>query len=241
VEAVVISSHNPALELRELRRVRDTRLSVASTSEPRGCGHRWVVAAAQHASHLVVIDDDILLWPSQIRQLVKRLERAPQVPHGLSGLVRTSDGALSFIDRTDAAVDHLCEVYAVTADHLRRYHEIAKSPQISPSTARFIADQFDFLAISATGIGPPRIHDLGRVQRCQTFNDPAVAVHQGHGFFEVASQVALALERVQGVGRRIRRPMATDSAQSTTHPTEAGYAPFTSERSSTDNVPRLAR
>ena len=114
VERLVLSNHNPAVRLGDHVRVSDPRLIVSEESLSRGCGYRWQVAQRWHADHLIVIDDDIMLRPAQLRALFLALKAEPERPHGIAGLRRSADGGLQFLERCDQDTDYLCEAYAVT-------------------------------------------------------------------------------------------------------------------------------
>jgi len=197
VDAVVVSSHNPAVRAEDTVRVRDQRLMFLNATERRGCGLRWPVAAALDPEYLLVIDDDMLLRASQVAGLFQHLVALPAVPHGLSGMRRDEGGALAFVDRRDVGVEYLCEVYAVTRRHLRRYAELRTDLGNVARVGNAIDSAFDFLVISSAGSGPPRIHDLGHILRCETFKAPGVAVHREDGFAASMAHVTDALGRYQ--------------------------------------------
>jgi hypothetical protein len=193
VEKVVVSSHNPDVNANASVRVRDPRLTFVNAPEKRGCGHRWTVAAALDPDSLLVIDDDVFLGASQIAGLFQHLVSVPRVPHGLSGIRHLENDGLDFVDRQDVPVDYLCEVYAVTRQHLRRYAELrARVANVAP-VDELIDSALDFMVVSCAGSGRPRIHDLGHILRCETFKTPGVAVHKRAGFETNVLQVAQSL------------------------------------------------
>jgi hypothetical protein len=175
---MVVTSHNPE-------------------SIPSGCGRRWATASTLDPPYLLVIDDDMLLWPTQVARLYERLLEDPGVPHGLSGLVQTVDRGFTFITRRDGCVDYLCEAYAVTRDHLRRYAALLADEQVRLSASLMVDTAHDFAVISATGDGRPRIHDVGRIHRCRTHVDGSVAVHRSPTFWSELVAVSAALRNAQ--------------------------------------------
>ena len=199
VEKVVVSSHNPDVKAEAWVRVRDPRLLFQNVPEKRGCGHRWTVAAALDPEFLLVIDDDIFLRASQIAALFQQLVSLPRVPHGLSGIRELEDGYLDFVDRQEVGVDYLCEVYAVTRQHLRRHAELQTLATAAAPVGELIASAFDFMVISRAGNGRPHVHDLGHILRCETFKTPGVAVHKHDGFEAHLRQVAQALRSCEVV------------------------------------------
>lgn len=182
VGKVVAASHNPELRAETLVQAGDPRLVFVNASERRGSGYRWTVAETFDPEFLLAIDDDILLRASQIAGLYRHLLRRPEVVHGLSGIQRRDDGALDFMDRRNVEVDYLCEVYALTRQHLKRYGELRARVTDAP-VAESLDSAFDFVVVSRAGRGRARIHDLGHILRCETFKTPGVALHK-QGDFE---------------------------------------------------------
>jgi hypothetical protein len=193
VERVVVSSHNPDVGSHIAVRVRDPRLTLLDTPVKRGCGHRWTVAGTLDPAYLLVVDDDMLLRTAQIAGLFHRLVDEPDVPHGLSGLRHVGDDGLEFVDRRDASVDYLCEAYAITREHLSRHAMLRASVGDAEPVGRLVDAAFDFMLVSRTGRGRPRIHDLGHILRCETFATRGVAVHKDDGFEAQLQLVARAL------------------------------------------------
>ncbi len=189
VSRVVIASHNPALRIDDPVLNKEPRVTITHESVDRGCGHRWFTAEGLEGDYFLVIDDDILLFPSQIATLVESLLMEPDRPHGLSGLLCLEGGGFAFHQSEERDVDCLCEVYAVTRQHLQRYIQMTKSLAQNASVAAAIQRFADFVVISAAGTRKPRIHNVGHVLRCSTFNRPGVAAHAAPGFFETVSEV----------------------------------------------------
>jgi hypothetical protein len=183
VGRVVVSSHNPDLRAEEAVRVRDGRLRLLTETCARGCGHRWSVARRLDPEYLLAIDDDLLLRAGQIARLYRHLVDRPERPHGVAGLRQTGHG-LAFHDSEELELDYLCEAYALTRAHLRRYGMLARVAGARPETAPLVERELDFVVVSATGSGRPLIHDTGRLLRSDTFKTPGIAVHLTPGFFD---------------------------------------------------------
>lgn len=191
VEKIIISNHNPAIRIESMVKIQDNRLTVINQDIRRGCGYRWSIAGRYAPRYLIVVDDDILLFPWQLKTLFSRLVAEPEIPHGFAGMLHHENGSLEYREMEDLNVDYLCEIYALTGDHLKRYEELR-----SRAIARDIAlepvldNSADFMVISKAGVGAPRIHKSSRLFRCPTYNQTGVAVHKEtefeHGVLDVA-------------------------------------------------------
>jgi hypothetical protein len=191
VEKIIISNHNPAIRIDTMVKIRDDRLTVLNQDIRRGCGYRWNIAGEYAPRYLIVVDDDILLFPWQLKTLFSRLVAEPEVPHGFAGMLHHEDGSLEYREMEDRSVDYLCEIYALTGDHLKRYQELRSHAIARDTTLEPVLDNSaDFMVISKAGIGTPRIHKSSRLFRCPTYNQTGVAVHKEtefeHGVLDVA-------------------------------------------------------
>jgi hypothetical protein len=191
VEKVVISSHNPTVKIEEYVTVTDRRLILLSQSVHRAGGYRWVVAKEFSFEYLIVIDDDIVMFPSQLKVLFENLLKDPNVPHGLSGMIHMENGDLQFHQREDIHVHYLTEIYAVTRKHVEQYFEMVRIfVEQSSDLADAIERLADFVVISQTGHQHPRIHRAGRIFRDETYNAKGVAIHKDEQFSNVVNRVA---------------------------------------------------
>ncbi|MGE3845169.1 MAG: hypothetical protein AB7I50_26720 [Vicinamibacterales bacterium] len=192
IERVVISNHNPDLVL-DGAILQDPRVFIVEQAVRRGCGHRWTVARTFDPEYLITIDDDILLYPAQVARLFEQLVLDPSVPHGLSGMWRDDSTEFKFVERHEVEVDFLCETYALTRHHLSRYWKV-RAELAADGVADLIDGAMDFVVISQMGDGRPRIHDLGRLRRCETFAEVGIAVHRNADFGTAFHQVWGALQ-----------------------------------------------
>lgn len=201
VERVIALNHNPEVTLGHLG-IDDSRLVVIDHPERRGCGHRWSVAARFDPPYLIVIDDDLLLFSWQVARLFRHLLEQPEVPHGLAGMVLDADGSLGYLQRRDQAVDLLCEAYAVTRQHLQAFARLSAAAAREAEVAGLIEQSADFVAISRAGAGRPRVHDVGRILRCETFDRAGVAIHKRPEFGSSIDAVLAALDRLEASDSR---------------------------------------
>jgi hypothetical protein len=184
VEQIVLSNHNPQVRIEEQIKLRDPCLRFLNQPVARGCGYRWLVANEIDPAYLIVIDDDLLLYPTQLAQLFQALLRTPEVPHGFSGMRVTDAGRFEYQEHREATVDYLCEIYAVTRQHLQRYLALRDQIATDTTVGEMIDSAVDFMLISQSGAGAPQIHNAGRLLRCETFQREGVAVHKHNGFAE---------------------------------------------------------
>jgi glycosyltransferase involved in cell wall biosynthesis len=194
VEKIIVVNNNPTIRLETKVKTNRDRLVFVDKGERHGCGYRWVVASEFSSEYFIVIDDDLLLFPSQIALLFKRLVSEPGIPHGLAGLLRKGNGAWEYHEQKEMRVDFLCEVYAVTREHLMRYLELANRLSLAPVLGRMIEYDADCIVISSSSADLPHIHDAGRIFRCLSFKQTSVAVHRRPGFRQSLLQVSCALE-----------------------------------------------
>ena len=197
VERVIVSSHNPALGFESLARCRDPRLTCVRQSVARGCGYRWQVAAEYDPEYLIVVDDDLQLFSWQLARLFEHLVAEPSVPHGLAGMLLEADKQLRYQERRETPVDFLCEIYAVTRDHLRKFQQLRALLAANKTLADIVESMGDFVVISSAGSGRPKIHDVGRVFRCPTFNQQGIAVHKDKGFEQKILQLAAVVNDIR--------------------------------------------
>ena len=195
VEKVVISCHNPDVKIEDHVTVRDSRLALLNQSVRRACGYRWDVAKEFSPEYLVVIDDDIVLFPWQLKALFEHLLREPKVPHGLSGMIHMENGDLQFHQRENTEVHYLTEIYAVTREHILQYFDMVKTfgeqDQKLPYEIEYLGD---FVVISQTGPQNPKIHKAGHIFRDDSFNVPGMANHKEEQFSMIVNKVSQAVK-----------------------------------------------
>ena len=196
VDKVIVSNHNPEVKINGLINIEDGRLVILNQDVKRKCGYRWQIAKELEGEYFVVIDDDILLFPSQLKKLFERLISEPEIPHGFSGMIHLKDGNFQYRERENINVHYLCEVYAVTRTQVARYFEmlgiLAKQDKTLPDAVEHLGD---FIVISQTGIQNPKIHKVGRIIKSETFKASGVANHTDKEFEVILAEVSRAVEK----------------------------------------------
>jgi hypothetical protein len=155
-----------------------------------------LVADQFSPQYLIVMDDDILLFPWQLRKLFGSLIMEPNLPHGFAGMVQQSNGFLEYHQKTERSVDFICEIYAITGKQLQQYMQLKTQIEKSPDLAKSIEFTADFIIVSRTGNMKPKIHRAGHLLRCPTFNQAGVAVHKEQTFLDDVHSVTFALDNV---------------------------------------------
>jgi hypothetical protein len=196
VERIVISNHNPQIKIDDHVKVSDSRLILFNQDTRRGCGYRWYIAEQFSPEYLIVLDDDVLLFPWQVKKLFAYLLANPEIPHGFAGMMQKADGKLDHFQRTSRSVDFICEMYAITGDMLRQYFHLKDQIETDDELANSIESTADFVIISRTGKLKPQIHYAGLLLRCPTFNQKGVAVHLEKSFLDDVHAVAHALDNL---------------------------------------------
>lgn len=198
VEKIVISNHNSDVKIEEKAKIRDKRVIYINQQTKRACGYRWRIAKELQAEYLVALDDDILMFPFQLKTLVEHLIQEPEIPHGLTGMIHLQDNQFQFREREDIDVHYLCEVYAVTQQHIKQYFEIeaalAKQDKTLPETVEKLGD---FIVISQAGIHNPKIHKAQRLFRSETFKTVGIANHKEQQFGNSMLEVSQAVQKLR--------------------------------------------
>jgi hypothetical protein len=197
VEKVIVSNHNPEIKIEERVTINNKRLFCINQNIRRGCGYRWQIAKTISTEFIISIDDDILLFPSQLKELFQHLVREPESPHGFSGFILLGNGDLQYRERENLVVNYLCEVYAVTKKQVERYFEMERlMAERDRSLVGLLESYHDFIVISQTGSQNPKIHKVGTIFRSETFMTPGVALHKEKQWESSVLVVARAVQEV---------------------------------------------
>jgi glycosyltransferase involved in cell wall biosynthesis len=199
LDEVVVSNNNPEVRMADHLRIRSPRVRVID--QPTRCfaSIRFELALGLKCDHFLFIDDDIFLSPSQITRLALRCVADGQRVHGISGHAYHYEAVEGqFVEGehahgTDQEVDVLHEVYAVRRPHLITYFELLRASGLPDDQSRICDDIF----LSFSGEARPAVHDVGRVLKCESWDDPAVALHQLDRFHHTRQAVFTSLAKVK--------------------------------------------
>lgn len=192
IERIIISNHNPQVRIEEAINFVDDRLILIDQADKRGAGYRWVVVNSYQPKFIFSIDDDILLFPSQLARVLEELIKHPEVPHGIAGGYRSD-----YIRNRETEVDHLTQFYAITDKHLEKYFELVKEISFRDEKIGDLIELWgDDLLISNTGNGLPRIHKIGVFIQDRTASKPGVALFTYNGCGNNRKRIFMALKEV---------------------------------------------
>lgn len=198
VERVVVTNHNPAVDIREKIKVLDERIVCINQDVRRGNGYRWRVANSLDAEYFIVVDDDVVLFPEQVRILFQHLLSDPAVPHGFAGQIHHGNEDFEYRERENNEIDYLCELYAVSRTHVKRYAEIEDLLARQDATLAGFVERFaDHIVISQTTPRRPVIHKIGRLLRSETFKSEGIATHKNDDFYDGVIKVCRAVKEIK--------------------------------------------
>lgn len=192
IEKVVVSNHNPDIKLEQWVRVKDERLKLINQNTRYGPGYRWEIAYGEDSDFIILIDDDLFIYPGQIKILIQHLFRQPGIPHGITGHYNTN-----YYQNLEMEVDTLNQIYAITRQHLEKYFELLNAIKVIDHTAYESIELYaDDVLISRSGINKPMIHNIGSLLRCNTARKPGVAMHLEENFIEKRNRVVNVLDKI---------------------------------------------
>jgi len=208
VSDIVVSNHNPDIVMADFIESDDERITILNSARHEPCGYRFKVAGDLHGEYFMILDDDIFMFPEQIRKLFIHLLDDPAVPHGFHGTRYGSAGhddgndEIQHVARREAYVDVLHQGYAVTRSQIAHMLQIAEAanrsgqfPDENP------VDFADDLMISMSGKAQPRVHNLAPIITCPTSLQEDVAACGRPEFNTRRSRVYFYLRDNVGVSR----------------------------------------
>jgi hypothetical protein len=179
---LIVSNNLPTFAMKDWLSVDDDRLLLMDQSTEEKPGIRFEIARGCASDYYIMIDDDMFIYPTQIKTVFEALVADPAVPHGILGERKKGRGEreecpvegypFSIGDAGDIEVDHLTNVYAFTCSHLNRYFELAR--RLGIAQPRKI-DNGEDVILSFCGDGRPRIHRVGPILVCSTSHTSGIA------------------------------------------------------------------
>jgi len=177
VAKVIVCNNNPDVRMESWVGVSDSRLVLLNQKKNLGPGYRFDIAIREPGDYFCFIDDDVFLYPEQIRKLFAYLLEDPSVPHGARGqIVFDNQEFLDGIYGRECKVDILNGVYFFTKTHLEEYFRLDKILNGLP--------RVDDIVLSFSGEAAPSCHDVGEILVCPTESVPGVAVWREAYFIE---------------------------------------------------------
>ncbi|MCY1022985.1 glycosyltransferase family A protein [Pyxidicoccus sp. MSG2] len=204
VDRIIVSNNNPEYRIADWVTLRDERLRLVDQPRRRAPGLRFELARDEGASYFMSIDDDVFLYPEQVKRLFAELLARPQAPHGIQGerfvgdvtVSRTVPMALrqgwqvAIRDREEQ-VDVINTVYTFTAAHVEALYQRAHRLGIDVAEMSNGED----LLLSASGTERPYIHDVGQVAECLSSTQMGVSTWRTReNFFRERTELFKALQ-----------------------------------------------
>lgn len=176
IERIIVSNNNPDYRISDWITLRDDRIRLVDQPVKRAAGIRFELARAEAGSrYFMSIDDDIFLYPEQVKQLFMEMIARQDAPHGIQGErfvgkpqnvsrfnVPLNHGWKVAIRRKEEQVDVINMVYGFNQDQVEEAYWLAQ--QLGMNVAE-MANGEDIL-LSMSGRERPWIHDVGVVAEC---------------------------------------------------------------------------
>lgn len=181
---IILSNNQPNIDIFDYIDEPCDLLEVIQQDQEWGPVKRHCIARECPGEYFLCIDDDVFLTPEQIDLLVNELINDPSKLHGIFGeIIRIKPGRIERrggIFNVSCKVTVISRVYAFTRIHVRRFFEILHALGINDPRD---VGPGDDLVLSFTGMGRPRVHDLGPLQFCPTSSLKGVAMWKENDFF----------------------------------------------------------
>ncbi len=187
VEKVIVSNNNPQVQIENWVKASDDRVQLIQHNFRKRCRYRWIIAAKNPRQYYIAIDDDLFVFPEQLKKLFESLINDPSVPHGMFGSVYISSdpnkeeisSTYSYINNRNMSVDVLHQIYAVTNDHVSNYFGLlAKIRRNNREVSNFLRRIGDDIVMSHSGSERPKTHAFGFVLECPSHNRTGLATFQ---------------------------------------------------------------
>ncbi len=195
VKRIILSNNNPRYRISDWVTLRDPRLELIDQPEPTPPGIRFELARQEEAPYFITLDDDLFLYPAQLKKLFTGLVRHPGVPHGVQGenyegraidnSIAGSQGWRAGMKSTGGPVDVLNRAYAFTRAHLNEMYRLAGLLGVEVPRLRNGED----ILLSFCGDGRPLCEDVGPLLSCLTTDQPGVATWTQKDFFTQRSEL----------------------------------------------------
>ena len=184
VKKIIISNNNPDYDIGDWVTLHDQRLICINQKMHTAPGIRFALAMNDEADFFISIDDDVFLYPCQIKILFDYLKAHPENPVGVQGENYCPDASQVYgknlIDKCGwvpglfgfhGSVDVINRVYGFTKTHMEKMHVLSQLLNIDITNLYNGED----ILLSVTGESRPQILEVGRLFACLTQNRYGVA------------------------------------------------------------------
>jgi hypothetical protein len=201
VEKIVVSNNNPEHRIADWVQIRDRRVYLLDQPRPTPCSIRYQIALEEPGPYFLSIDDDVFLYPGQVRRLFEELVARPTAPHGLQGEdflgERTPKTCLGWkinLHGFEGQVDNINTCYAFTREHAAEMERLARLLGLDLADIPMGSD----VLLGAAGQERPFLHDVGSVLHCLSCHRVGVATWRKRGFFTKRCQLFRELRALKG-------------------------------------------
>lgn len=195
IEIVLIDNDcDNLLQLGNIDNVKHIRMGYNS-----GAGFRFLYATECYADMIVCIDDDVLLQPTQIGQLIDHALLDTERLHGVWGQRITQRENKPWLQGgifcVESQLDVLNRVYAFTPSIAAKALGLASQlgfkcwSEIGP---------IDDILMSFAEVKKPMCWNFGPITECITSNDEEIAVWKQHGFQKRRRDIVSAILKIRG-------------------------------------------
>lgn len=201
VEKILVSNNNPVYRIADWIRLRDERLRLTDQPRETVSSIRFRIACEEPGPWFLAIDDDVFLYPQQVKRLFEELIARPSAPHGIQGENFVGEGTPGTflgwkvnIHHYEGQVDDINTCYAFTREHALEADRLARCLGLDLANIHFGSD----VILSASGRERPFIHHVGKVLHCLSQHRQGVATWTMQGFFPRRVQLFRALRELKG-------------------------------------------
>lgn len=209
IDTIVVTNHNPDVKMEDYVRAPCGRVNILNSPTRRPPGYRFEVAVRSSGQYFVILDDDIFMFPEQLRWLFQYLMDNPSVPHGFHGTRYVADADskeqinMYHVARREDWVDILHQGYAVTRIHIERMMALTQSIVSAHDYDDHHPDSFaDDILISHGGTGKARVHNLWPIITCSSALESPIAVSCQQDFGKKREKIYRYVKKIYDSGER---------------------------------------
>ena len=197
VKKLIVCNNDPLSRIEEWISASDKRVVLLNNSRNGGTIARFEIASKEDGTYFLAIDDDIFLYPEQIRTLFRHLLKDPSVPHGVYGQRLVGhDQFVDAIHGIEERIDILNRVYAFTKTHVVELFRLLSVIGIQDKEWGDLT-KGDDMVLSFTGETMPICHDVGEILDCPSEGIPGIAVWKERDFVDYRRNLLTKLRQVR--------------------------------------------
>lgn len=178
IDRIIVSNNNPEIDIRQHISLADPRLEIINQAERKRPTVRWELAQSETPECDIVVcpDDDIFLYPEQIKKLVQFAIDDPERSHGVVGSIDAK-----YVSRHNTECDFLMRCYVTTQQHIKRYFELTEQIPFYQENGIILGDD---MIISLSAPKAAKIHKVGYILSCKTSMQDKIAIYTEDFFCE---------------------------------------------------------